>query len=71
VARARVVAARPVAARAVRARARSVAVPLRLAGEEHEAAAALQHWQPDHFDKGDGGGVSGVRRWRLAGSKLG
>jgi hypothetical protein len=29
-------------------------------------AKALQHWRPDRVDEGVCGGVSGLRRWRLA-----
>ncbi len=55
--------AQALAARVVGARVRSVVELLGLAGEEHEAAIALQHWWPDCADEGNGGGISGLRQW--------
>jgi hypothetical protein len=49
--------AQAVVARVAGARAGSAMVLPGLAETEHRAAIALQHWQPDRVDEGDGGGV--------------
>jgi hypothetical protein len=43
---------------------------LGLAREEHEAMVTLYHRTPDCIDKGDAGGIFGLRQWRLAGGKI-
>jgi hypothetical protein len=61
---------RAVAIRVAGDRAGSAAVPPGLAEREHGAVMALRHWWPDRVDKGDGGGIPGLWRWRLVDGKL-
>ncbi len=56
---------------AVRSRAQLVAVPLRLAGVDARLRLRSRTGSLTVSRGGDSGGVSGLRRWRLAGSKLG